>query len=195
MLISRASSVLRRNSHVLVARASNARSATVMSAAWRKSLDTSLTEQAKNPIAKFFQLATVRGSGKPANRTMVFRGFLGDTEQVMFVTDHRTEKLEEIKNKDWAEICWYFPDSREQFRIGGSMAVVGGDSQDQELLKVREQAWDEQGANSKKWYTQPKPGAPRDKDDSKFEKDPPDSVHPEFVLVSCIPDHHLWGVP
>lgn len=51
-------------------------------------------------------------------------------------------------------------------------------------LQVRQKAWDEQGANSKKWYTQPHPGQPRDKDDSKFEKDPPNSVHPEFVLVS-----------
>ena len=51
-------------------------------------------------------------------------------------------------------------------------------------VQTREKAWGEQGTNSKKWYTQPPPGQPRDKDDSKFEKDPPNSVHPEFVLVS-----------
>lgn len=29
------------------------------------------------PYAKYFQIATVKPNGRPANRTVVFRGFLG----------------------------------------------------------------------------------------------------------------------
>lgn len=169
----------------------------------------------------------------------------------------RTEKLEEFNHKDWAEICWYFPDTKEQFRIGGSMAVIDLDTKDDNLQKVssltallinnstrhflqqidisflpytkaktlihvlftfeswkktahktfnpqyaarnaafeitlsaassarqaRKKAWEDQGPNTRKWYTQPHPGKPRDEDESKFNQQPPEEVHSEFVLV------------
>lgn len=135
------------------------------------------------PIAKFFQLATVRANGKPANRTMAFRGFLDDSQEVTFVTDHRTEKLEEINNKNWAEICWYFTESREQYRIGGEMTVIDTETSDKSLQEARKKAWDDQSPNTRKWYAQPHPGKPRDQPDEKYDPEPPQEVHDEFVLV------------
>ena len=35
---------------------------------------------------------------------MVYRGFLADTDKLTFVTDHRTEKLEEFGHQSWAEV-------------------------------------------------------------------------------------------
>ena len=48
----------------------------------------------------------------------------------------RTPKAEHLQHQAWAEICWYFPDSREQFRIAGRLTVVGDDYPDAELRKV-----------------------------------------------------------
>lgn len=48
----------------------------------------------------------------------------------------RTPKAEHLQHQAWAEICWYFPDSREQFRIAGRLTVVGEDYPDAELRKV-----------------------------------------------------------
>ena len=34
----------------------------------------------------------------------MYRGFLADTDKLTFVTDHRTEKLEEFGHQSWAEV-------------------------------------------------------------------------------------------
>lgn len=66
------------------------------------------------------QLATVRANGRPANRTVVFRGFLWDTERLTFVTDTRSGKVAEVAANPYCELAWYFPNSREQYRCGAS---------------------------------------------------------------------------
>ena len=35
------------------------------------------------PYAKYFQIATVKPNGRPANRTVVFRGFLGEMKTLL----------------------------------------------------------------------------------------------------------------
>eukprot|EP00958_Prasinococcus_capsulatus_P003930 scaffold362_cov304-Prasinococcus_capsulatus_cf.AAC.1 len=123
---------------------------------------------AHKPTAKYLQLATVRPDGTPANRTVVFRGFyrrrnpenkgeLLPTSTLQFITDVRSEKIEQvglrvriideavcvsacprlavsegaamhecyqIAKSDVAEACWYFLDTREQFRITGTLQVI-----------------------------------------------------------------------
>ena len=44
--------------------------------------------------------------------------------------------MEDIKKQPWNEICWYFPHSREQFRLGGELLLVGEDHPDEQLRKV-----------------------------------------------------------
>jgi hypothetical protein len=39
---------------------------------------------------QFFQLATVKPDGKPANRTVVYRGFDSESERMLFTTDTRS---------------------------------------------------------------------------------------------------------
>ena len=63
------------------------------------------------------------------------RGFLNDTDKLTFCTDLRSRKIAEIKNSARAQICWYFTDSREQFRLDGSLQIVGPD--DDVLNEVR----------------------------------------------------------
>ena len=86
-------------------------------ALWRSPLARALHRNRSLAFARYLQLATVRATGRPANRTVVFRGFLADTNQLKFITDISSQKAEEINLYPWGEICWYFPQTREQFRI------------------------------------------------------------------------------
>ena len=49
---------------------------------WRASLVLALYRNRHVAQARYLQLATVRADGRPANRTVVFRGFLGDSERI-----------------------------------------------------------------------------------------------------------------
>ena len=44
--------------------------------------------------------------------------------------------MEDVAGNPWAEVAWYFPDSREQFRMLGRLTLVDAASQDAALQKV-----------------------------------------------------------
>ena len=92
--------------------------------AWREMILKSLKKNARLANARYAQLATVKENGRPANRTIVYRGFLNDTCRLTFVTDRRAKKIGELRVNPWVELCWYFPQTREQYRIAGRMSVV-----------------------------------------------------------------------
>lgn len=56
---------------------------------WKGPLDAALEANKEDPTSRFMQLATVKPDGKPSNRTVVFRGFLGDTHRLHFYADAR----------------------------------------------------------------------------------------------------------
>ena len=60
-----------------------------MSAPWKQLLQQTLRKNDRLRHSKYFQIATVRPDGRPANRTVVYRGFLWDTDALTFVTDRR----------------------------------------------------------------------------------------------------------
>ena len=64
---------------------------------WRPSLDLALHRNRQSPQCRFVQLASVREDGRPAVRTIVFRGFLGDTNRLTFATDGRSVKAHELE--------------------------------------------------------------------------------------------------
>ena len=41
-----------------------------------------------------------------------------------------------MQKEPWAEICWYFTESREQFRLGGNLQIIGEGHPDEKLQKV-----------------------------------------------------------
>lgn len=53
------------------------------------------------------------------------------------VTDLRSNKVEEIRANGAGEFAWYFPESREQFRIAGELTVIAHDSSDAEAQTQR----------------------------------------------------------
>ena len=109
-------------------------------APWRAALDRALAANAALRHAIYMQVATVRPDGRPACRTVVFRGFMAGADRPTFVTDSRSRKIADIAAQPWAEIAWYFPESREQFRLQGSLTVVpaGGGSAEQQQVQRRQ---------------------------------------------------------
>ncbi|CAK0734501.1 hypothetical protein CVIRNUC_000440 [Coccomyxa viridis] len=157
-----------------------------MAVAWKSTLNKALEANKHLKYSTFFQLATVRPDGKPSVRTVVFRGFLDESTKITFTTDTRTFKVEHVKQSPWAEACWYFPDSREQFRLGGDLVIVGPDHPDAHLREARQDAWNSMSTGGRSWFGWPASGRPREPNKEEFEKPIPDKGEealPSFALV------------
>lgn len=169
-------------------------------APWRSPLARALHRNRALVYARYLQLATVRSDGRPANRTVVFRGFWGETNQLQFVTDARSEKAAQIESSIAGELCWYFPKTREQFRIAGTLTLVRHSSSDLNLLQARQSAWQALSEGARSQFTWPDPGKPR-ATQAEFELSPPatDIPLPQFCLLLLDPnwvDHlELRGEP
>jgi PPOX class probable FMN-dependent enzyme len=161
-----------------------------MSAApWRSPLARALHRNRSLPYARFVQLATVRQGGRPANRTVVFRGFLEPSNQLQFVTDSRSEKYGQIQTNSQSEICWYFPKSREQFRLSGALTLVGPQYPEQALVTARKHLWQNISDAARRQFVWPEPGQPR-AGQTAFECPDPDPDLPteNFILLLLQPD-------
>jgi pyridoxamine 5'-phosphate oxidase len=110
-------------------------------APWRQILARSLYRNRALIYARYFQLATVRADGRPANRTVVFRGFLPDSNQIAIITDRRSQKIEQIEQNAKAEICWYFPKTREQFRLAGMLYIVDAEHLNENWQRAYHEIW------------------------------------------------------
>ncbi|MBF2065507.1 MAG: pyridoxamine 5'-phosphate oxidase family protein [Calothrix sp. C42_A2020_038] len=169
-------------------------------APWRQILIGVLHRNRKQPYSRYFQLATVQSCGYPANRTVVFRGFLNDTNQLKIITDSRSQKIDQIQHQPFAEACWYFTETREQFRLAGKLTLIGSDCDDVELQKARVSTWQELSDNARVQFAWADPGKKRANPEA-FAPPQPDAVKPlpEFCLLLLNPvkvDHlQLKGEP
>jgi hypothetical protein len=142
---------------------------------WQQLLTKSLHVNSSQVQSNYYQVASVCSNGDPKNRTMVFRGFLSGTQSLLSVTDSRSEKIEEWQgdNKSRFEICWYFSESREQFRLAGEVALISnsldssyegwvlGKHTKQSILK---QQWSNLSTNAREPFYSNSPKAPFDED-------------------------------
>lgn len=152
-------------------------------APWRSLLARSLHQNRHLPYARYFQLATVQTNGRPANRTVVFRGFLDNTDQLKTITDARSQKPEQIKHQSWGEVCWYFPETREQFRLAGQLTLVDADHPSQTLKAARQATWRDLSDASRLQFAWPHPGKVRE-DNSAFS--PPSPNLEEPLPIFCL---------
>jgi pyridoxamine 5'-phosphate oxidase len=128
-------------------------------APWRSQITGALHRNRSLVYARYLQLATVRPDGRPANRTVVFRGFYDPTNQLQFVTDRRSEKIDQITNCSWAEACWYFPKTREQFRLLGQLKIIDIDKSDPQLSQLRQTLWQQLSDSGQAQFYWPQPAA------------------------------------
>jgi pyridoxamine 5'-phosphate oxidase len=158
-------------------------------APWRSPLARALHRNRSQPEARFLQLATIQLNGQPANRTVVFRGFLDNTDQLKFVTDARSEKAAQIEQNPDAEACWYFVKTREQFRLAGTLILVQASHPDTALQQARKIAWQELSDAARLQFAWPTPGEAR-ADAAAFTPQPPDDTEPlpHFCLLLLEPE-------
>ncbi|HEY9900948.1 MAG TPA: Npun_F5749 family FMN-dependent PPOX-type flavoprotein [Candidatus Sericytochromatia bacterium] len=170
-------------------------------APWRSLLARALHKNRSLPYARYFQLATLHADGRPANRTVVFRGFLDNTNQLKIITDSRSDKADQIDQQPWGEACWYFPNTREQFRLAGQLTLVVADYPDSALKDARQATWKDLSDAARLQFAWPHPGKARVEEHNAFSPPPPDPEQPlaNFCLLLLEPaqvDHlELRGEP
>ena len=139
---------------------------------WRGRLETALKVNRRDAHSRYFQLATAGLDGSPQCRTVVFRGFSGDGDHLLAITDARSRKVAEIERDHRAQVHWYFARSREQFRLETCLRLCDA-SGDQ---AVRTALWAKLSDAARAQFFWPEPGAPLASDDSlPLTADPPAS--------------------
>lgn len=168
-------------------------------APWRSPLARALHRNRSKAYSRYPQLATVRPDGRPANRTVVFRDYIADTNALMFVTDIRSAKIEQIAHQPEGELCWYFTETREQFRLGGTLRLVTHEHEDPDSVRIRQEAWENLSDNSRQQFAWPQPGQPRSQsghETTDLSESPPLSTFAVLILEPDAVDHlELRGEP
>lgn len=165
---------------------------------WLRLIKTCL-EQDTKPSARFLQLATLTAEGHPSCRTVVFRGWYHPPPSpshnqsyiaLKAVTDIRSHKINGIRKNPWAEICWYFEQSRQQFRLTGNIRLVDFEEQDSGLIHARIDQWRALSDSARQQFCLAAPG----KEIYTETSDIPSHVklsytdpHPSFVLMLLEP--------
>lgn len=158
-------------------------------APWRLPLARALHRNRSLAYSRYVQLATVDAQGRPHNRTVVFRGFSRDRDTLAFVTDRRSEKVQHLHHQPWGELCWYFPQTREQFRLAGVLELVDGDHPDPLAQAERRERWQALSDAGRQQFLWPYPGQPRTGD---LPVNIP--VPPEPPAEFCVLWLHPWQV-
>lgn len=115
---------------------------------WLTSLQKSIDSN-PSPINTFLSISTVSQEidpvtqntiYRPKNRIIVFRGFRVDEDNhlfhLKFVTDVRSKKVLELNYNPFAEICWYFQHTREQYRLSGVMLNLTMETEIENNIKL-----------------------------------------------------------
>ena len=143
--------------------------------------------QANNPQPhnRFAQLATVQGSHEPRPmvRTVAMRFFLDDA-RLLISTDMRSEKVGELAANPACELCWYFTESREQFRLSGRAIVIGAAQAalEAKLADAMQRTWAQRSSSARQSYTWPQPKRRLD-DAVLFTRDEPMQIPAHFALL------------
>ncbi|MCY7366715.1 MAG: pyridoxamine 5'-phosphate oxidase [Chamaesiphon sp.] len=154
---------------------------------WRSLIARALHRNRSLPNARYVQLATVDGDLRPRNRSLVFRGWLEPGSQVKFVTDIRSAKAINLlaDTSPHAEACWYFPKTREQFRLSGMLTLVTPESSNNSYSKARQETWQQMSDSGRIQFDWGTPGADRSDDPAAFNPPQPDEHQPSenFCLL------------
>lgn len=153
-------------------------------APWREPLARALHRHRRQPSARYLQLATVTPQGLPANRTVVFRGFGPGPNQLKIATDCRSDKFSHLQRLPQAEACWYFPKTREQFRLRGAVALVQSEGASLQLAQERRLTWQGLSETARRQFAGAPPGRPQS-------EERPDGIPPPVSATDPLPNFGL----
>jgi pyridoxamine 5'-phosphate oxidase len=170
---------------------------------WRSPIARALHRNRSLADARYVQLATIDRQLHPHNRTLVFRGWLEPESQLQMVADIRSSKAIELLagSSPLAEVCWYFPKTREQFRLSGELELVTIESSHSHYLQARQQVWQQLSDSGRIQFEWDTPGADRSADPQAFDPPPPDPLQPSvnfcllLLLVDTVKHLELRGEP
>lgn len=145
---------------------------------WLIRLQQLLDRDAHLPHSRFASAATVRGDGRPANRTLAFRSFLEDG-RLVFTSDARSEKAGQLAANPWMELCWYFTETRTQMRLLGTVEMEGKEGRHAD---ARMGSWRERTEQSRHAFSWPDPGRALGAQDA-FEQPCPPFPPAHFILL------------
>ncbi|CAN7021292.1 unnamed protein product [Brassica oleracea var. botrytis] len=159
-------------------------------APWKQLLFGAIEANSHLKHSSYAQLATIGVNGRPSNRTVVFRGFEENGERIQINTDLLSRKIQELKQCPFSEMCWYFSDTWEQFRINGRVEVIDASNTDQTKLQLREKAWFANSLKSRMTYTCPAPGMPYngEQPDQEVKLDPSSGPVADYCLMLLEPE-------
>ena len=159
---------------------------------WRQELARALHRNRADRASRYLQLANVQGDGRPANRTVVFRGF-DDGSRLLVVTDARSAKAPALAVRPHVALCWYFAKTREQFRLDGSAELIDAAEADAALRAARAQAWEHLSESARAQFVWPTPGAAFEPEGAveQFPSKVPLATAPECFLLLRI---NVYGV-
>ena len=83
---------------------------------WLTQLSFALKKESKLVSSRWIQLATIGIDNTPRVRTVVFRGW-SDSYEMQIYTDKRSQKYYELNLNNNVDICWFFFNSKCQFRF------------------------------------------------------------------------------
>jgi pyridoxamine 5'-phosphate oxidase len=159
---------------------------------WRSSIVRALHRNRSLPNARYVQLATITKDLRPQNRTLVFRGWLEPESKIKFVTDIRSTKAINLlaDASPWAEACWYFPKTREQFRLNGTLELVTVECGNTGYSQARQAAWEQMSDSGRIQFDWGTPGADRSEDPQDFNPPQP-SANFCLLLLDVVSVTHL----
>jgi pyridoxamine 5'-phosphate oxidase len=157
-------------------------------APWRSPLARALHRNRSRPDARYLQLATVNAQGRPDNRTVVFRGFMDGNNDLKMITDRRSQKVEQIQYQGWAAICWYFPITREQFRISGALRLVDDTAEQVGDRLAYQKTWQALSSSARQQFYWPSPGQPRVRESVELSCEDLELPAPNYCLLICVPE-------
>jgi pyridoxamine 5'-phosphate oxidase len=131
---------------------------------WRSLIEISIAKSRKIRGSNYVQLATV-DNGEPRCRTVVFRGFqdmpeghalsnlLDDRSCIMkMCTAKNSQKVAQNQKQPIAEMVWWFAKTSEQYRIRGTLILIGNESDDKALIAARKELWGNIGDPSRESF-------------------------------------------
>ena len=148
---------------------------------WRPVLKAAQQRDGHSPSARWLQLATIATDGTPRVRTLVFRGWHGD-DQLLLFTDGRSEKCEELNHQPAAEVCWLFAKAKQQFRLRG---VISRITPERDPALVRHY-WGTMRDSGRALWAWPQPGAAFSSDALFADAVPEDTAPPDHFVVCLL---------
>ena len=137
----------------------------------------------------------------PATRTVWIRSLSNDC--IIFTSDRRSEKINEIRANPECHLLWYLPMMKEQFRFSCRATIIDSDYIDNDdkinWQSKRQELWRESPQWLQSSFTNPAPGQPLIKSTMKMNNDEEltsaassiapltNNPHQNFVLVIISP--------